>query len=212
VFARRDGRKDRERAAEDHLRTIAQRLSGLIVVGGDSARQEGLRTEKSDEQTLEGPALTAVANATTAPTPDVPLAVPAPPELAIGATAMPPTEERFHGGGVQRTIAWTLGAAGVVQLGAAGYFGLRAFGKHADSNAECPDDHCTSLGVELNGASRRAADASTVLAITGIGTMATGVYLLLTSPKASDGRSSARTPARWAITSTGTTFGLQRRF
>jgi hypothetical protein len=246
AFARRDGRSDRERAAEDHIRALEPRLSKLTIVVSESARAEGLRIEKdgselgraswstaipidggehvvraiapgkepfattivmgkeSDARTIEIPPLTVAIGATMAPVPEAaPIPVTAPPA---------PSEDGSRAGGAQRTIAWTIGAAGVVQWGAAGFFGVRALRKHADSNAACPDEHCSPLGVERNDESRRAADTSTVLAITGLATVATGVYLLLTSPKPSDVALSARTPPRFAITSTGSTIALQSRF
>jgi hypothetical protein len=83
---------------------------------------------------------------------------------------------------LRRTLAWTIGAAGFVQLGIAGYFGLRAFDLHGQSNELCPGGSCSSdRGVELNDQAGRAADVSTVLSITALVSVAAGVYLLMTS-------------------------------
>jgi hypothetical protein len=75
-------------------------------------------------------------------------------------------------GHVRQTVGWALSSAGLVQLGLAGYFGVRAFDKKCpDTNPECStkDDALSS------------ADTSTVLTITGMACVGVGVYLLLTS-------------------------------
>ena len=112
-----------------------------------------------------------------------PLATPAPVTPAVPLLVAPASRSADDAGrgATRRRIGWAVGAAGLIQLGAAGYFGLQAFREHADSNSACPDEQCTLPGVALNDQSRRAADASTVLAITGLATVATSVYLLWTS-------------------------------
>jgi len=117
-----------------------------------------------------------------------------------------------RGAGVRRTLGWALGAAGLVQWGFAGYFGVQAFRKHAESNSECPEEHCSELGVELNDASKRAADASTVLALTGLATLSTGVYLLASSPPGSSVHGRSRKPPRLAVGSKGPMLVFQGRF
>jgi hypothetical protein len=254
AFARRDGRKDREHAAEEHIRALEPRLSKLTIIVPENARAEGLRIEsdgreiaqaswsiaipvdggehvvravapgkepfattivignESDVRSVEILPLAAVPSATVAPGPDAARTVSASTKPAPSAMLGARGEAGSRGGGAQRTIAWATGAAGLAQLGVAGYFGLRAFSKHADSNADCPDEHCNQLGVDLNGQSQRAADASTVLAITGFATVATGVYLFLTSPKGSVSALSPPRPSRFAITGAGSTIALQSRF
>jgi hypothetical protein len=256
AFARRNGRSDRERAAEEHIRALEPRLSKLTIVVPEGARVDGLRIEQdgqelaraawsiatpvdggehvvratapgkepfattvvmakeSDVRTVEIPPLADLPGATAAPAADAVLPVVPPPRAASSVASAPAasSEDGPRAGATQRTIAWAIGAAGVVQLGLAGYFGLRAFDKHADSNAACPEGHCTTAGVELNEQSQHAADASTVLAITGLATVATSVYLLVTAPKNSGATSSARTLPTLAITGTGSTIGLRHRF
>ena len=249
-LARRDGRSDREQAADSHIRDLEPRLSRLTIIVPESVRVEGLRIERdgrelgeaswstampvdggehivratapgkepftttvvigaeSDARTVEIPAFTAAPAAPPAPA-AAPLSTGAPLPLFAPAT---PSDSRTHSGRTQRTVAWSIGAAGLVEWGVAGYFGLRAFRKHADSNSACPNGQCTTLGVTLNDESRRAADASTVLAITGLATVVTSVYLLLTAPKNVDRARAIRTPPRFAISNSGSTIVLQSRF
>ncbi len=219
AFAVRDGRSDREQAAEAHVRGIEPRLSRLTIAVPESARIDGLRIERdgrvlgqvswsiavpvdggehvvratapgkapfstavvigaeSDSRTVEVPLL---ADAPVAPLPAA--IAPAPPVIVppVNAGTLERVDDSRHGSR-RRVIGWTIGAAGLVQWGLAGYLGVRAFRLHADSNSACPDDRCTGLGAQLNDESRRAADASTVLSLTGLATVATSVYLLWTS-------------------------------
>lgn len=163
---------------------------------------------ESDARTVEVPAFSpAPAPQPAAPITSVPALVP----LLAGA---PAPSGVGHSPEVtrRRWIAWTIGAAGLVQWGVAGYFGLQAFRKHADSNSACPNNECTSPGVVLNTESGRAADISTVLTITGLATVATSVYLLVTSRGASDLTPPARAAPRYSISGTGSTIGLSGRF
>jgi tetratricopeptide (TPR) repeat protein len=96
--------------------------------------------------------------------------VSSPAGAAFGAA---PSVERAQPGAarsnLKRTLAWTLGAAGVAQLGVAGYFGVRAIQLHGDSK---------------DADAGRAADASTIIGATGLVTTAVAVYLLLSSSSA----------------------------
>jgi len=134
---------------------------------------------ESDARTVEVPPLAA---APVAPSVASIASMPAVVSLLAPAPA-PATVDHVRGGTRRRRIAWVVGAAGVIQWGAAGYFGLQAFREHADSNSACPNNQCTSSGVDLNIQSGRAADKSTVLAITGLVTVATSIYLLWTSAR-----------------------------
>jgi hypothetical protein len=241
-FARRDGRSDREQAAQSHVLALEPRLSRLTIVVPESVRLLGLQilrdgrelgqaswstampvdggehvvralapgqepftttvviAKESDTQTVEIPPFVATLLPPVAP---LPRGV-AP--LIQAATA--PEESAPPAGSTRRTIAWALGAGGLVQWGLAGYFGLQAFHQHAESNSECPGDQCTLRGVELDDRAGRAADTATVLALSGLATLAASAYLLLTSQKAGgDARAS-----RWMIESSGATLVLQSRF
>jgi hypothetical protein len=154
-----------------------------VVVGGES-----------DAQTVEIPVLAAAAPpAAAAPAAAAsqrakpPAPVP-PAEIVATAPAGPATPSVTPGRtpSVRRTLGYVLGGAGLGQLVVAGYFGWRAFDRNRTSDDLCPSDpSCTSRGASLSDDAGRAADVATVLTITGIATIAGGVYLLMTSPKRS---------------------------
>ena len=200
AFARRDYRDDREVEAQDHATKLEPRLSRLTVIVPQAARVEGLHVECDGRElapaswslaipvdggervvragapghlawsktiemageagavTVEIPALALV------PAPPAPPPMEKPPSLVATSASAPE-------GNPRRTAAWIVGAAGVVQLGVAGYYGLQAFSLKSDINHN--DD------------ALRAADRSTVLAITGIITAGVSAYLLWTSRRPS---------------------------
>src|SRR5450432_3796383 len=137
---------------------------------------------EGDAQTIEIPPLTTAATIAVPP-PKTPLTAAAFAAPAVHSNVGSPSEKR----NLRRTLAWTIGAAGIAQLGIAGYFGLHAMAEHRRSNDLCPGgQQCTSqLGVDLNNDAGRAADVSTVLTVTGLVGVAVGVYLLVTSHETS---------------------------
>ena len=121
-------------------------------------------------------------------------ASPTPAPTAATATATRPVESPPTSN-TRRTLGWTLGGAGVAQLGVASYFGVRAVQQHNDGNE--------------SGAGS-AADVATVLSITGLVTTAVGVYLLVTS-KPPTKASSTRGTLFVSLTS-GSTLGVVGTF
>jgi hypothetical protein len=112
-----------------------------------------------------------------------PLALLATDPMLAARTSAPPPPPPLLSPKARRRLGWAAGAAGVVQLGVAGIFGLRAFDKRQQSDDLCPGGACASqYGAELNDQAGTAADVSTILAITGLATVAVAVYLLRTSP------------------------------
>ena len=115
--------------------------------------------------TVEIPALESAQPPPVAP-PPITYAASAPSLIASPAPQPPDHKTR-------RKAAWIVGAAGVAQLGVAGYFGLRA--RDLDNQNGNSD-----------GAAGAAADKSTIFSITGAVTVAAAVYLFLTSRSAAD--------------------------
>lgn len=113
---------------------------------------------------------------------------------------------------LRRTVAWTVGGVGLAQLGVAAYFALRALDKRDQSDHTCPSGECNQNGVDLNAQAGRAADASTVLTITGLASVAAGIYLLLTPPAASIAPVAARPTLRMAISGSRAMIGLDGCF
>jgi hypothetical protein len=192
--ARREGRQDRLDEATKHAHALEPRLSRLTIVVPESARLDGLRVERDGRELGQGAwstampvdggehevratapgktpfyARAAVAGEGDAVTVTIPALASQPTPVISPASSPPPAVTLAPGpqrSDIRRPLGWTLGAAGLMQLGVAGYFGLRAFDLHAGN-----DD--LSAG--------RAADRSTWLSITGLVTTAVGVALLLIS-------------------------------
>jgi tetratricopeptide (TPR) repeat protein len=193
AFARRDYRADREAEAQDHATKLEPRLSRLTVLVTETARVKGLLIER-DGRELAQPSWSVAMPVdggehvvrATAPgylpwrrTIDVPneggnatmeiselvIAPPPPPPPPAPSVVLvsPPAPE----GNPRRTAAWVTGAAAVIQLGAASYFGLQAISLKSDINR--------------NDEAVRDADRSTVLFITGIVTAGASAYLFWTS-------------------------------
>ncbi|MET0411607.1 MAG: hypothetical protein ABW217_09930 [Polyangiaceae bacterium] len=236
-FARRDVRPDREQAAASYVRALEPRLSTLTIVVPAVARLPGLRVLRDGSELGEASweiampvdggehsvravapgqqpfaATVIIAKESDSRTVEVPpfVAAPAAPLPALGSPTGAPSEGT-RAAGPSRALAWTIGAAGLVQWGAAGYFGVRAFQKHGDSNSACPNEQCTPRGVEAERQAGRAADTATALTITGFVSVAASVYLLLSS-RASDSAQPTRAPSRYALGSAGRTLALQGRF
>lgn len=186
---------------------IGEHVVRAVAPGREPFTTKIVIERESDVRTVEVPVLVG-----DAPAPAQPSVASSPPALPPVPLSPPASDDGSNRSPVRRTLAWTAGAAGLAQLGIAGYFGLQAFSRHAESNAECPGERCSPLGVELNGESRRAADVSTVLTITGLVTVATSVYLLLTSSQASPVASSASVTGRLVMTGQGSTVGVEGRF
>lgn len=92
-----------------------------------------------------------------------------------------------------RTAAWVGGGVGVGVLAAGGYFGVRALQKRAESDDYCPDERCTTRGVELNDEARSLALRSNTLLIAGAALVASSASVLLIVPRDRD-QPAGRTP------------------
>jgi len=118
-----------------------------------------------------------------------PLALLATDPMLTTRTSAPPPAPPLLSPKARRRLGWTAGAAGAVQMGVAGIFGLRAFDKRQQSDDLCPGGACASQqGADLNDQAGTAADVSTILVVTGLATLAAAVYLLMTSPKGAGDR------------------------
>lgn len=221
-LAHRDGRPEREQAAQEHIAALEGKLPHLtITVDAPTADEElsldGAPIGKAawgsamsidpgthevaasapgknrwalsvvvaiaEHKAVAVPALggqAAVPSA--APVGVLPQPVaPEPVEAAPGAAAGPPSTPAVGHPG-RKTAGWVLVGSGVALAGVGSFFGVRAFGKRHDSNAQCPTDTtCTARGVSLNDDAKTAAwiaDVGVGLGLVGIGV---GTYLLLSS-------------------------------
>jgi hypothetical protein len=100
------------------------------------------------------------------------------PEPAAAAPVAEPSTGSFRTG-----FAITSLGAGVAGLAVGGVTGVLALSKHASLSDACPDGHCSPQKSGDVGAFRTLANISTVATIVGVAGAATGITLLLTTPK-----------------------------
>jgi len=154
-----------------------------LVVSAPDHRPATLSIEVAPgrgEQTITVPLLEeAPAPPAAAPVSPVP-AADAPPLVAHEAA---PADTEPHGLPGRRVAAIAVGAAGVVSVAVASYFGLHAMSELSDSNANgnChAGNACNQAGVSDRSSAQSAATTSTVLFIVGGVALAGGVALWLT--------------------------------
>ena len=114
----------------------------------------------------------------------------APTQPAYGPSDTPAAPSDAPPGGEdgsgQRTLGYVVAGVGVVGLGVGTVFGLQAISKRGDSDDECPDDQCTTRGVELNDEAKSAATLSNVGLGVGLVGLGVGAYLILTAGGSSE--------------------------
>lgn len=103
-------------------------------------------------------------------------------------------------GSLQSTAGLVMGGVGLATLAVSGFFGYRAYAKNQSSKGECradsPND-CTLQGKSLREDATKAANISTVAAVSGVLLLAGGTTLVISAPApASDRRA---TSAPWQI-------------
>ena len=83
----------------------------------------------------------------------------------------------------RRYAGYALIGAGVVAVGVGAFFGFRAIDKRKESDAECPADRCTALGVDLNESAKTSANVANLAIGLGLVSAIVGGVLVLGAPK-----------------------------
>jgi tetratricopeptide (TPR) repeat protein len=218
--AQRTGQADRQRIALERAKSLEARLSKLqlkvsaerrvqgleLLVNGTAvpsaswnsalpvdpgptrleARAPGKRTWNGSITIVQGPASQSM---------EVPrlLDAPRPPPRPVDQAAYSHDE-----GSAQRLVGYVMTAAGVVALGAGGYFGYRAYSLNKKSKAECRADDpnaCTTEGVDLRDDAKTAGALSTVGTVGGALLSVAGIALVATAPGSSSTREQTRSAA-----------------
>lgn len=117
------------------------------------------------------------------------------PNAAVASTPPPSTEpakpaphDGPDAGGTQVStndrgaLPWILVGTGVALVGAGTVTGILAFSKHADSDAECPNDRCTAKGVDAENQANTFAWISNITLPLGIIAGGLGAYLFIKKP------------------------------
>lgn len=115
---------------------------------------------------------------------EIPTLAPAPTKPTDPPGAVARSDEGARGG-TQRVVGVGLAAAGVVALGAGGYFGLAAKGKADDASGHCSGNACDPTGLELRDGARSRADLATGLFVGGAVAVVAGVVVWWIAPRGS---------------------------
>jgi len=214
------GQTDRERIAAERASSLEQRLSKLelkvatarrvpglelrlndVVVPSASwnallpvdpgplrveARAPGKKPWRTQINISEGPGNQAVE---VAPLQDAPITADSAATSNLVSTQTP----------TQRIVGYVMGAAGIVALGAGGFFGYRAYSLNKDSKRECRDEDpnaCTLAGVDQREDAKSAAVLSTIVTASGGALVVGGLTLVLTAPNPAQGSDAAPKSAR----------------
>lgn len=209
--AKRDGRKDRAKIAQERIDVLGPRLPKMRVrVAPANRALPGFRLTRDDvpvgeaqwgESVPVDPGArvlraraegrkdwTAKVEIPTGPN-EVTVDVP---ELQIDAQAAetPKDEKKVRfddapGGDGQRTLGLVVGGVGIAGLVVGGAFGLVSMSKNDEADAECkPPDHklCTQKGLDAGEAATQAGNVSTIAFIAGGALALGGAVLWLTAP------------------------------
>jgi hypothetical protein len=201
LFARKDGRRDRETAASERARALEPRMSRLTVVIPAGVQVDGLRIERDGHELgraawstaipVDGgehvirasapgrePFETKVVIAKEAESKTVEIPVLATPVVVVSEqkvtlppAAPPPLSPRL------RPIGLATAGAGVVALGVAGVALGAALSAKSDSNPYCTGDICSDAGLAKRSDAVSRGNLATILTIAGVALVGTGATL-----------------------------------
>ncbi len=201
----KDGRKDRETTARAHVDELEKKVAKLAIDLSDAA-------QKTDqiEIRLDGTAVRQAAwgmlspidrgvhaivviapgkreyRATIEVKDDATTQHVSIPALENAPVIVKPALAEEHVSRTQATVGWVTGSVGVVLLGVGVVTGALAIDAHNQSNAQCqlPGGTCNQQGYDLNERSKTYAWLSDFGVGIGVAAIATGIILVVTTPKA----------------------------
>jgi hypothetical protein len=205
--ARRDGRDDRVKLAEEHIQLLAPRLPRLTITVPPGSSADGLVIKLGG--ILVGPVSygtsmpidpglhTVRAEApgrtpwtTTIETKEGTSSTVEPPPLAAAPAAPklpPPTLKPEPPNQVQpasksnslQIAGFVIGGVGVAALGVGAGFGVTATSRWSESNAQCPEEHCNQMGADLSLEATQAAPIANIAIGVGAAGVIAGATLLI---------------------------------
>jgi hypothetical protein len=202
LFARKDGRRDREVEASDHVRALEPRMSRLTVVVPAGVQVDGLRVERDGHELARAAWATAIpvdggehivrasapgrepfetkvviANEAESKTVEVPVLA-TPVVVVSEQKASPQPAPRAPPLSPRlRPIGLATAGAGVVALGIAGVALGAALSAKSDSNPYCTGDVCSDAGLSKRSDAVSRGNLATILTITGVALVGTGATL-----------------------------------
>lgn len=209
VVAQRDGRSERVDYAKKHLAIVEPKLSKITIEVASDALEPGLEVtldgaplgaaawgvgmpvdpgthrvtasapnKTTFEQRIEiadGSSTLKIAKLADA-------AGTAPPSRPVDTDTekKPVTEEASSGGQGRRTAGWVIGGVGLLALGVGSYFGVRAFSKWSDRDAQCVGG-CSAAAKSAGDDAQSAATIANIGIGVGIAAVGVGAYLVLSA-------------------------------
>jgi len=216
--AKRDGRKDRAKIAQERIDALAPRLPRLkIRVAAQNKATPGFTLSRDEVEvgaaqwdssfpvdpgtitlSARAPGKKPLSTVVEIPARAGEVVVDIQPLQEESATAQPPEphheDAAASDGSTQRTLAYVAGGAGIVGIAVGSIFGLISMGKKSDAEAQCraPDYKlCTATGVELGKDAMSAGNISTVGFVAGGVLLAGAAVLYFTAPSARSSSSSS---------------------
>jgi len=207
--ARRDGREDRMRFADEHIKAIEPNLSRLTITLPKESDSEGLEVQLdgtkvgrpalgvalpvdpgSHEIIVSAPGKNPWKSSIEIPegpgqqSVSIPILSDAPVESTAEASAAQPQDNGKKSGSTQRYVAYGTAGLGLVGLGLGAGFGLDALGKFSSSNKNgCDGNDCNTEGANLRDTARKSGDVSTVAFIAGGVLLGSALVLYFTAPR-----------------------------
>jgi hypothetical protein len=213
--ARREGRPDREQAAQQWAGALEPKLSTLTITVSDAvAKTAGLEVKRDGvavgmatwgtavpvdpgshviEVTAMGKKPWSRSVAIRSPASRETLGVPPLEDLPADRMAPWPSAEASHAGltALQQT-GLVFGGLGLIGVGVGGYFGIQAIRKNNESNEHCTNDMCDPQGKQARLEARTSGNVSTVAFIGGGTLLVGGAIMYFVGAESSPRRGSLR--------------------
>jgi tetratricopeptide (TPR) repeat protein len=209
-LARREGRLDRQRFAEEHIAALAKRMSRVRIVVPRSSRISGLTVRRNDIALTEGAWNEALSvdpgpmvveasapgrtpfktTITVGPEADlktvvIPLLDPEAPRTAT------PVSMR---GKTHRWLAYGAGAVGLAAIGVGSFFGIRAIDRNNRAEDLCPNaDRCDPSAFSISEQAVSDGRLATYFFAGGAVFLGAGGVLFVTAPSGQQGRAAVLT-------------------
>jgi hypothetical protein len=225
-LARRDGRYEREQAAQEHLAALQPKLPRVTLsvegaVAGEQVTVDGglvhqaawglptpfdpgshqITVTAQGKKTWQSQFDLAVGEQKTVTIPVLEndaQAGQAPAAQPAAAGAPPADANAEESAKKKRMTGFIVGGVGVVSLGVGAVFGIQALSKRSQSDEQCPNDQCTAEGVALNDEAKTAAWIANIGVGLGLVGIGVGTYLILTAgPKQEAPPASTATRRIW---------------
>jgi hypothetical protein len=226
-MARRDGRRDREVEAANHVRSLEPRLSRLTIVVPAGAQVQGLRIERDGRELGRGAwstpipveggthvvratapgkqpftATVAIANESDARTVEIPALATVVLVVTSPQVSSPAADRLPMTAAARARLRWAgigVAGAGVVLLGTASYALATALdAKHA-SASDCMADVCGDTGLQQRRTAVSRGNLATLLGVSGVVLVGAGGTLFYLGTRSSTPTRDARIPVRFKV-------------